>query len=108
MSFFLVQYSHPDEQGWSKHLEPHLDWLLDRLDDGSLVASGPTVGSDVRSAVLIVKAPDRDAARVIIETDPYMIEGQVRDLSITEWDPYFGVFHGQSSQADVPMAKIGR
>ncbi|MBB5159841.1 YciI family protein [Saccharopolyspora phatthalungensis] len=108
MSFFLVHYSHPDEQGWAQHLEPHLDWLLDRLQDGSLVASGPTVGTDVRSALLLVKAPDRDAAQAIIDTDPFMIEGQVADLWISEWDPYFGVFHNESSQAAVPMAQIGR
>lgn len=108
MSFFLVHYSHPDEQGWKRHLEPHLDWLLDRVEDGSLVSSGPIVGTDVRSAVLLIKASDRDAARAISDTDPFMLEGQVSDLWISEWDPYFGVFHDQSSMADVPMAQIGR
>jgi uncharacterized protein YciI len=108
MSFFLVSYSHPDEQGWSQHLEPHLDWLLDRLKDGSLVASGPTVGTDTRSAMLLVKAPDRDAVRAVIETDPYLIQGQVADLGITEWDPCFGILHDQSSWSAVPMVKIGR
>jgi uncharacterized protein YciI len=108
MSLFLVHYSHPDEQGWKQHLEPHLDWLLDRLEDGSLVASGPTVDTEIRSAMLLFRAPNRDTARAIVDTDPYMIEGQVADLWITEWDPYFGAFHDQSSQADVPQAKIGR
>ena len=108
MSFFLVHYSHPDEQGWKQHLEPHLDWLLDRLEDGSLVASGPAVGTEVRSAMLLFKAPDRDSARAIVDTDPFMTEGQVAELWITEWDPYFGSFHAQSSQAGVPQAQIGR
>lgn len=108
MSFFLVHYSHPDGQGWSQHLEPHLDWILDRVEDGSLVASGPTVGTDLRSAMLLVQAANQDAVRAIIDTDPFIIEGQVSDLRITEWDPIFGVFHDQSSQASVPMSKIGR
>lgn len=108
MGFFLVHYSHPHEQGWKQHLEPHLDWRLDRVEDGSLIASGPTVGTETRSALLVLNAPDRDAARAVIDTDPFMIEGQVCDLRITEWDPYFGVFHDQSSLADVPMAQIGR
>ncbi|MFH8533486.1 YciI family protein [Streptomyces tendae] len=108
MTFFLVHYSHPDRKGWSQHLEPHLDWLLDRVGDGSLVASGPTVGTAVPSALLLFKAANHDAVKTIIDTDPFMVEGQVSDLWITEWDPIFGVFHDESSQASVPMEKIGR
>ncbi|SFS90822.1 YciI family protein [Saccharopolyspora flava] len=108
MAFFLVHYSHPDEQGWKRYLEPHLDWLLARVDDGSLVASGPAVDTGTRSALLLFRGTDRDAVRAILDTDPFMIEDQVADLSITEWDPIFGTFHDQSTQAHVPMPQIGR
>ena len=41
MSLYAVTYVHPDEKRWLEYLEPHLHWIERRLDEGTLVASGP-------------------------------------------------------------------
>ncbi|GAC1320574.1 MAG: hypothetical protein NVSMB16_15740 [Acidimicrobiales bacterium] len=90
MTTFVVTYSHPDEAGWHEHLGPHVDWLAAEVEAGRLRASGPFVGSDVRSAMLIIDAEDRSALDAMIATDPFHIAGLIEGMTITEWDPIFG------------------
>lgn len=92
MAFFMVTYAHLDEDRWREHLTPHMQWLQDRVADGSLKASGPLVGKPGRQAMLIMVGADRQAVLNIIESDPFKIEGLVDDLSVCEWDPMFGCF----------------
>lgn len=99
MPHFAVTYDHPDPEGWAHHLEPHVRWLLEQVEKGSLLASGPTRGRDVRTALLVFAMPDETALRDLLATDPYMEHGQVSDLTITEWDPIFGVFAEDSTRA---------
>lgn len=61
MPLFVVTYEHPDEDGWQMHMMPHFTWLQEGLKDGSLLASGPFTDSAVKSALLIMRAPDRAA-----------------------------------------------
>jgi uncharacterized protein YciI len=111
MPLFIITYSHPDPIGWQQHLMPHIGWLQDQLVDGSLIASGPFRDEDGHEALLIMQAEDAAAMRGVIDSDPFMIEGQVADLSIRRWDPIFGAFNAQSSmpgqmqqRADTPAA----
>lgn len=90
MPFFVVTYTHPHEEGWRRHLRPHLDWLVQAVESGFLRASGPCLGNPVRSAMLVVTAADHQAALDLVSTDPYVIEGQVGDMTVIEWDPIFG------------------
>ena len=99
MALYAVTYDHPDEAGWHRHILPHVAWLQDRLRDGSLIASGPFAGSPVKSALLIVDAPDRPTLDARIATDPFAREGLIENLTIREWDPIFGVFNDRSSMA---------
>lgn len=41
MSLFVVTYTHPDEKGWNEHMVPHIDYLEEITNEGSLIASGP-------------------------------------------------------------------
>ena len=98
MAIFHVTYQHADEQAWQENLMPHVQWLVAKLKEGSLRASGPLNGTDPRSAVLIVAAEDREAAEAVLADDPYVINGAVTGKLITEWDPIFGAFNADSSR----------
>lgn len=52
----------------------HLERLL---ADGILVLAGPTLGEE-NTGVAIFEAPDEDAARVIMESDPAIAQKVVR------------------------------
>ncbi|MET3953151.1 uncharacterized protein YciI [Rhodococcus sp. OAS809] len=98
MSVFVVHYTHPDAEGWARYLEPHLEWIADHVEAGTILASGPTNTSDhVRTATLIIDLPDRHSVDQFIETDPYTVHEQVSDLTVIEWDPIFGILRERSS-----------
>ena len=98
MPFFVVTYVHRDEEGWRKHVIPHVQYLQAKLKDGSLRASGPMVGMPERAALLIMTAPDKQAVLDLIEQDPFKIEGLVDDMTVAEWDPMFGAFQEDPSR----------
>lgn len=98
MAFFTITYAHHDETRWREHVMPHVEWLRDRVADGSLKASGPLVGKPGREAMLVMVAPDRQAVLDLIETDPFKMEGLVNDMTVTEWDPMFGAFAGDPAR----------
>lgn len=97
MPLFVVSYAHPNEEGWKRHVVPHVVWLQNRLQDGSLVASGPFTDTTVKSAMLIMNAPDRAALDALIASDPFAEQGLIESMSVNAWDPIFGVFNGRSS-----------
>lgn len=92
MTTYVVTYTHPDEEGWMAHVGPHVDWLNEQVSSGVLRASGPFVDTPVRSAMLIIDAPDRGSLDAIIASDPFAIEGLIADMTVTEWNPMFGAF----------------
>lgn len=58
---------------WSEHFV-----RLERmLADGVLVLAGPTLGS-VNTGVCVFEAPDEDAARTIMDSDPAIASGIAR------------------------------
>lgn len=97
MPLFAVTYEHPDEDGWKQHVMPHVAWLKDRLRDGSLLASGPFTDASVKSALLIMQAPDREALERLIASDPFAEHGLIENMTIHVWDPIFGAFNKRSS-----------
>lgn len=98
MPLFLVTYLHPDREGWLTHLGPHLEWIAAQVESGTLRASGPTELGDIRSAALIIDSPDRATLESTLATDPFVEHGQVGELTITPWDPIFGILNDHSSQ----------
>jgi uncharacterized protein len=106
MPHFVATYVHPDPEGWARHLEAHLRWILEQAGQGTLRASGPTTGRDVRTALLVFTAPDENSLRETLSTDPYMEHGQVSELTITQWDPIFGVLAGESSRSALTDAEL--
>ena len=48
--------------------------LQRRLDEGSLILAGPTLGQ-VNTGICVFEAPDEDAARAYMEDDPTISSG---------------------------------
>ena len=95
---FVVTYEHPDEEGWRAHVMPHVAWLRDRVADGSLLASGPLEDTDVKSAVLIMRAADEAALAQVIASDPFAEHGLIENLEVRRWNPLFGAFSDLASK----------
>lgn len=57
MPFFIATMSHPDGDGWNWHLAAHVAYLNHLVAVGSLRASGPLIGTPLRSGFLIFTVP---------------------------------------------------
>lgn len=90
MNLYLVTYVHPDKERWLQHLQPHVDWIQRRLADGTIVASGPLQDVPVLSAVLVIKARDRQQVDELLADDPFVAEGLLTELTVVKWYPRFG------------------
>ena len=102
MPIYIVTFEHPDEAGWRQQLLPHIAWLRERVADGSVLASGPLPGTEPRSALLVVRAPDLDAADALIAGDPFATAGLIENMTKREWDPIFGAFNRLSTMPTAP------
>lgn len=102
MPIFIVKMEHPDGAGWAQHVVPHVEYLKELIDKGSLIASGPMPGSKKRAGFLVMKGENQDQIEKLISEDPFAIEGLICDLWIAEWDPLFGVLSTWSTQKVPP------
>jgi len=55
----------------------HMQLLQRRLDEGTLILAGPTLGA-VNTGICVFEAPDEDAARAYMEADPTIASGIAR------------------------------
>lgn len=109
MAFYVVTMSHPDGPEWNRHVLEHVEYLLDLIDEGRLKASGPLKGTKLRSGFLIFIADSRAEVEAMVAGDPFSREGLIEELSIEEWDPYFGAFSAESSRKLLPdLAVLGK
>ena len=97
MKFFVVTMSHPDGPGWGEHVLPHVEYLNGLIAAGKLRASGPVVGSTLRAGLLLFTAETRAELDALIAADPFAREGLIEELTVTEWNPLFGMFAGEAS-----------
>jgi uncharacterized protein YciI len=64
----------PEEQAvWGEHME----LLQRRLEEGSLILAGPTLGT-INTGFCVFEAPDEDAARAYMDEDPTIASGIAR------------------------------
>ena len=57
-------------------MQTHAGHLEKLLQQGVLVLAGPTYGR-INTGIAIIEAPDEDAARAIMESDPAISSGQM-------------------------------
>ena len=62
----------------------HRNYVQELFDSGSIRMSGPL--ADDTGAYILYVADDMDAARALVEADPYVREGVVREVSLREWN----------------------
>ncbi|MDO4918795.1 YciI family protein [Kocuria sp.] len=97
---FLVRLEHPDEAGWKTWVRPHAEWIFAQLAAGTIVASGPSVGTQVRQGWLLMRATSEVQLHEVLATDPFWEHGIVENLLVVEWDPIFGNLAEFSSRPD--------
>ncbi|ENY80190.1 MULTISPECIES: YciI family protein [Sphingomonadaceae] len=107
MTFFVVTMTHPDGDGWDTHLLDHLRWILDLVKQDKIKASGPPIGSKLRSGMIIFQVEDRAELDALLAKDPFVIHDLIVSLDIVEWDPLFGIWSEfASGRADAFVAQI--
>ena len=100
LSFFLVTMTHPDGEGWGRHVAAHVAFLKRLIDAGQIRVSGPVTGLGKRAGFIIMTLTNIEEARALIEQDPFSVEGLIDELTIVEWTPMFGSLDG--TNATVP------
>ena len=94
MAVFAVTYLYSAEPDDLNLIRPsHRAWLSERLDEGSLLASGPMV--DNPTALLIWRADSLEVLAKLLDQDPFDIAGYIGERTIAEWNPVFGPWSEQ-------------
>jgi uncharacterized protein YciI len=70
---FAATMTESEQAVWGEHVQ----LLQRRLDDGSLILAGPTLGQ-INTGICVFEAPDEDAARAYMESDPTIASGIAR------------------------------
>ena len=95
MTFQLVTMTHPEGEGWGRHVAAHVSYLQGLIAAGKIRASGPVEGLGKRAGFIIMTVGDRHEAEALVDADPFAVEGLIDELTILEWNPMFGVFAGE-------------
>jgi uncharacterized protein YciI len=89
MSIYAVKYFYEATPEHMAEVRPlHREWLAERLNDGTLLASGPMVDSS--SALLIFQYDSLKGLAALLDNDPIDIAGCIGERVIEEWNPLFG------------------
>jgi uncharacterized protein YciI len=89
MPIYSVTYLYKASDELISEIRPiHRDWLAQRLNDGSLLASGPMVDSP--GALLIWRAESAISLAELLDHDPFDIAGVISERTIQEWNPIYG------------------
>ncbi|HHX85762.1 MAG TPA: hypothetical protein GX694_10640 [Actinomycetales bacterium] len=91
MPFFAVTYTYEPAQTEEREANKpaHREWLSTQVERGAIRSVGPFV--DGSGALLLVSAPDADAARALVDEDPHCLRGLVSDITVREWMPVYGL-----------------
>lgn len=93
MTVFVVTYTYVSQSQELARLRPERHAFFGRLQqDGSLLASGQLVDSDLGHGMLMVAAPSAERAATILDADPFVHAGLVTRRSISEWNPTVGAW----------------
>ncbi|WP_235939579.1 YciI family protein [Occultella kanbiaonis] len=74
----------------------HRAFLRDLLERGTLLASGPWLDSATPGALLLLAADDADAARRILDDDPFQRARVITHRTVRAWNPVIGPFSAQT------------
>lgn len=92
MSYFAVQYLYRADADVAAVRPEHRAYLATLIQTGQLKVSGPCVGTERDSALLVFEAPDADTVQGLIDADPMATRGVLESSTITQWNPVLGGF----------------
>jgi uncharacterized protein YciI len=73
----------PDDEQRLAVRPAHRDYVAELHERGEIRMSGPL--ADQTGAIILYEAPDLEAARALVEADPYAKANVVEELSLREW-----------------------
>lgn len=89
MAIFAVTYTYQASDETLAEIRPtHREFLKALLDAGTLLASGPLVGSS--GALLVLRAESVEQVAETLDADPFDIAGVIGERTIVQWNPVFG------------------
>lgn len=80
---FAATMTAEEQAVWGEHVQ----LLTRRLDEGSLILAGPTLGR-INTGICVFEAPDEDAARAYMNADPTIASG----IATGELRPFSAAF----------------
>ncbi len=90
MNFYVVEYRYVDSPASLDETRPeHRAFLRSLFDSGSLLASGPLL-EEVAGALLVLRAPDRDAVTAMLALDPFARADLIASTAVRQWNPVIG------------------
>lgn len=78
----VIEMSPGDDRRMAVRPE-HRAYVQDLYEQGRIKLSGPF--ADDTGAYMLYDAADETAARALVNADPYVREGVVREVSLREW-----------------------
>jgi uncharacterized protein YciI len=105
MAFFLVTMTHPDGDGWGRHVMPHVAYLQGLISTGKILASGPLAGLSKRAGFIIMTVETREEVDRLVAGDPFATEGLIDELTILAWDPMFGALADHASREPIVTSR---
>lgn len=96
MAYFATTYRYNDDVERRSAVRPtHRDYLAGLTERGQLQVSGPFADGEPGGALLVFVAETADAARSLVDADPFVLEGLVEEIIVREWTPVSGVLAQQ-------------
>ncbi|XVV15373.1 YciI family protein [Actinoplanes sp. CA-131856] len=83
MSHFILTYGYNDTPARASRRPEHLEHLAKLQASGSLLLAGPL--ADLSGGIIVLVADDLEAARALVEQDPYTQHGVTKDRELKEW-----------------------
>lgn len=92
MAHYAVIYTYADDQERLDAIRPEHRAYLGRLaEQGSIVASGPLLGTHPSTALLVFEAADEDEVRTLLHDDPFQANQLVAQTDVAQWNPVIGI-----------------
>lgn len=96
MAYFATTYRYNDDVERRSAVRPtHREYLAGLTERGELQVSGPFADGEPGGALLVFVAETADAARSLVDADPFVLEGLVEEIIVREWTPVSGVLAQQ-------------
>ena len=104
MAYYVISYVYGDPALQDAHRPAHREYLSTRVQEGTIVVSGPLLKDSVSvGALLIAQVDSFDAAETIVKNDPMKIGGAVESYTIGEWNPPLCALTRQRTGGFIPM-----